>query len=57
MSATHCAAASQWSRARHELFYSNLTLDIMVATYSADGDSFRADLDFISAIRQGQLAI
>ena len=32
-----------WSRARHELFYKTADQHIMVASYAADGDSFRAD--------------
>lgn len=32
-----------WSRSRHELFYSALDQRIMIAPYTVDGDSFRAE--------------
>jgi serine/threonine-protein kinase len=32
-----------WSRARHELFYQTLDNRLMVAAYTVEGDSFRAD--------------
>ena len=32
-----------WSRTRHELFYGTPDRQIMVASYSVEGDSFRAD--------------
>ena len=32
-----------WSRARRELFYQGLDNRLMVASYSVEGDSFRAD--------------
>jgi hypothetical protein len=32
-----------WSRTKRELFYQTLDQHIMVASYSVEGDSFRAD--------------
>jgi Tol biopolymer transport system component len=43
-----------WSRARHELFYEALQPDnrVMVASYTTEGDSFRADKPRVWADRQ-----
>ena len=40
---TEGATIPMWSRPRHELLYYTLDQKIMVAPYTVDGDSFRAD--------------